>query len=464
MRENRMKRSSNGTDAVSSTELAHFKRLLELWMADPKCKADFADHPEAFLDIHGLRLDIALAVQELEYLCRRKPGRKPGLYVSALQERIDGIHAYYERETGCEHMTNDRFRKWYLRQTAGYRFQSLIARTKAGLFYMPMVFELSTGCSVGCDFCCLDAEPLKRLFRYTEENRILWRDVLQISQQEIGEIVRMGVCYFATEPLDNPDYEKFLGDFHEQFGRYPQTTTAILNRDADRTRRLLRLLGREELSLAAVRGSIVSRKQLREIHAAFSPEELADVELLTNNPESINAYSRSGRSIGLSEGETLSEKDFCAEVSSICVCGFVVSMAKKTVMLAAPHVPDEVHPKGMKVFGTERFDDAGGYRRALHRLIERFMPEQMPEDALMYRDCAMKWEHNGFRLKVSGNHVSRTISLSDGEYRCFEQMMDGRSTLQQAVSMEKMTGYERQRFTKKMKVLYDGGCLDIADV
>ena len=56
----------------------------------------------------------------------------------------------------------------------------------------------------------------------------------------VGDAAGRGLCYYATEPLDNPDYECFLVDFHAEFGRVPQTTTAAATRDIERTRRLLR--------------------------------------------------------------------------------------------------------------------------------------------------------------------------------------------------------------------------------
>jgi len=31
-----------------------------------------------------------------------------------------------------------------------------------------------------------------------------------------------GFCYWGTDPMDNPDYEKFCLDFHEVLGIFPK--------------------------------------------------------------------------------------------------------------------------------------------------------------------------------------------------------------------------------------------------
>lgn len=449
MKENRQK---------SRKELAEFKRLTEWCMSDPQKWKNFQENPKASLGQWKLMLEESDAVEAMGVVMGIGEDSGENPYLEGFHQVVASIHNYYEKEINPEKIKNKKFRAWYQRQTAGYRFQSKISRKKKGLFYIPAVFELSEGCSVGCDFCCLSAKPLKKIFRHTPENENLWKEVLEITQDELGDMVRMSACYFASEPFDNPDYEEFLTDFHDQFGRFPQTTTAALQRDPARTKSFLSFVGKEELACAALRGSIISLNQLAQIHEQFSAEELEYVELLMNNPESIYSYSRAGRAIPLSE--ELKDKTFTEEASSVCVCGFVVSMAKKSVLLIAPHVPDATHSMGMKVYGERTFCSGADYRRVLREMIEEYMPEEMPEKEILCLEERVTWERKGFTLCLRGDGISRNISLSDLEYKCFLMLVEEHLPLLEIEQRVLLTEFQKQQLKKKMQILYHAGCLD----
>jgi hypothetical protein len=74
-----------------------------------------------------------------------------------------------------------------------------------------------------------------------------------------GEAATAGYCYWGNDPLDNPDYESFLIDFHDIIKAFPQTTTAQADRHVDRVRALLRLS--EEKGGMIDRFSILTLKQ-----------------------------------------------------------------------------------------------------------------------------------------------------------------------------------------------------------
>lgn len=444
---------------VSKKERADFKRLTEICIADPERRNVFLRDPAGCMKKWGLEADPQLAAEGIEaFLGDRTEARDTNPYILALREIIAQVHKNYEREMGTEHIANELFRAWYERRTAGYGFQSRASRHNAGLFYIPVSFELSDGCSVGCPFCCLAAKPLKKNFLYTQESGTLWRQVLRITEEEIGPIVRMSVCYFATEPFDNPGYEQFLQDFYRIFGRYPQTTTALLERDTERSRNFLRLLGDEALADAALRSSVLSLAQLEKIHREFSSEELEYVELLPNNPESVYSYSHAGRSLVLSK--TLKTKTFTDRFSSICICGFVVNLPKQTVMLVAPHVPDEKHPLGMRVYDRREFNSPEEYRQLLREMMNARMPVLMPEDRPMQIEAPLSWERKGYVLKVQGDGISRSISLSDDEYECFTQMMERQISLKDVFERKQLDQFQRRQMVKKMRILYNAGCLE----
>lgn len=90
-----------------------------------------------------------------------------------------------------------------------------------------------------CWFCGVGAEKLTGWSHYIPENAKLWQDTLDVCRDVIGDTVCNGFCYWASDPLDNPDYPKFIEDFRNTYGRYPQTTTAIPLRNEEITRQAL---------------------------------------------------------------------------------------------------------------------------------------------------------------------------------------------------------------------------------
>lgn len=438
-------------------EWADFKRLLELCFGNPLFRQEFVKEPETWLAGRQLNLHVSAALEALLALEGHCPA-EGNPYLQMYEEIIREVHETYERAVSPERIANPRFLAWYRRQVNRCRFQSMINRKKKGLFYIPVAFELSEGCSMGCPFCCLAAGKLKSIAPYTEENRELWRGLLGRTQELTGGIVDVGVCYFATEPFDNPEYEKFLMDFHEMFGRYPQTTTAAAVRHIPRMKAFLKFLGGESLRQAGLRFSVISLEQMEEIHRVFSPKELEYIELLLNNPESVYAYSKSGRAISLSE--TCGGKTFLDNASCICICGFVVNLASRSIRLAAPHPPDAEHPLGMKVYEERTFTGVEDYVRIWKEMTKRWMTETMPEDSPLYPGAGLTWNREGAQLVVRGDGISRRISLSEKEHRCFALVLEENLSLQELYSREGMTEFERQRLKWKLEVLYDGGCLD----
>ncbi len=315
---------------------------------------------------------------------------------------------------------------------------------------------------MGCPFCCLAAEKLKSVFPYTEENGILWRKLLCITKELIGDITDVSVCYFATEPFDNPDYEDFVQDFYQLMGRYPQTTTAAGVRDIRRTKAFLGLLGGEPLRQAALRLSVVSLEQMEQIHREFSPKELEFVELLLNNPESSYAYSWSGRAVALSG--RFQEKAFLDSASCICTCGFVVNLARQSIRLVSPHRPDERHPLGMKVYEERAFRGTEGYGYVMQEMINKLMPIAMPQDQPLYPAAYITWERNGYQLKAKGDGIKRIISLSEKEHKCFNLVLEQNLSLNEIFEREELTEFERRKLRRKLEIFYGAGCLEETNV
>lgn len=442
----------------SNNYTGEFKRVLEICHGIPEERKAFFENPHKWLESRKFNLDPEETFKGIYACICREKLQGENVYLNELSEAIKYIHDLQKERTAPERFENIRFRKWFERKRAKNRIQSRLMRGMEGDYFMPVIFELADGCSMGCPFCCLDAKPLKKIFRYTPENAELWKDILKITVDVIGKIADTSACYFATEPFDNPDYEKFLENYRDIMGDYPQTTTAAAQKNIGRTKAFLRKLSDENLRKAAVRFSVTNLEQLKEIHDAFSADELKYVELLLNNPESENIYSRSGRARELSKH--LPEQKFSEGYSCVCTCGFAVNMVHQTITLMSPHRPDEEYPEGIEIYEKRSFQDQESFKSVLEEMIQKWMYADFPDNLPMHLCKYVETSYENNILTVHGDGIRKKIGMNVVEYQCFREMMEEKKTLLQAAEKQGLTGYMRDRFRSKMKSLYDAGYIE----
>lgn len=236
---------------------------------------------------------------------------------------------------------------------------------------------------------------MQKLFRADSENLRLWQDVLEVVKDIIGRAAGEGVLYFATEPLDNPDYEKFAEIFEEILGKVPQITTAVAMRNPERVRRII-AADSQKTQITIHRFSLLSREIFQGVMESFTPDELLFVELLGRYPESLlGNLTKAGRSY---EGENSASMEITNTIS--CCTGFIINMADKTLRLSCPTDADAEHPTGEIQSPRYSFSGAEDLRRVMLRVIREYMPVSMPMDkglsfAPFYEFAAVE---NGFRL------------------------------------------------------------------
>lgn len=246
------------------------------------------------------------------------------------------------------------------------------------LIHSPIMFELSEGCSVGCSFCAFKAKKLSDIFAYTKENAALWQDILLTIHDLLGESAKWGTCYFATDPLDNPDYEHFCLDYARIVGAFPQTTTALALKDIERTKKIIKLSRKHGNEID--RFSVLSLKKLYKIFDAFSPEELTYVELMLQNKESLLLKSYSGKySEQVDRDPKLTSQKNIMSKSISCLTGFLVNMCTKTCRLIASCPASPEWPLGYMVFAEESFQSSSDFKRVLHHLIDTYMTTDVHE-------------------------------------------------------------------------------------
>ena len=407
---------SAAADSPFASEVAHIKRLLEHWCADGKFRDEMEEDASAAAARHGHQVD----PEEVRYLWDADHARK------CLKERIpvpDSVQRYkvwnsekvlHREAVRLEHCLPEdpRQRAWRERQMRRIRSQ-LGENSFVNIVHAPFSIELSEGCSVGCWFCGVSAKKKEGDFLYTNENRGLWLGVLHALRNVLGDGARGGFCYWATDPMDNPDYEALLTDMARICGRFPQTTTAQPVKDIERIRALLKLSS--GLGCDINRFSITTLKIFKAVHEAFTAEELLHTELVLQNRESVNLQSNSGRARGsktlnrrAKETPNVPENWDEAPGTISCVSGFLINMVNRSIRLVTPCPSDDIWPSGHWVLEETRFEDADDFASQLEGLIDRNMRTSLraSDPARFRRDLKIELTPDGFKAKGFGAVVT----------------------------------------------------------
>ena len=399
---------------MNDAEYARFKRAAEYYRIDPDFRLRAAEDPAGALKVLSFTPgDPELALQGLADVASGcTTGGEANPYIAEFTRRNRAVSGYVARAHSQEAFARGEYFRFADTTRNRCRMESRLIRLHDNIRYFPLCFELSTGCTVQCPFCGLNAQRWQADYRYTPENAALWREVLRSAAELLGPVAGTSPCYLATEPLDNPDYESFLADFYAVTGQLPQTTTAIAERDPERIRRLMRQIGGERLRReASLRFSIRTKAQFYRIAELYTPEELADVELLANNPESTDNYAASGRARTGGSG-----KPAGLPYSICCVAGVKVNMTERSLQFLEPEIPDRDFPLGIRVRETLHFDSAADFRRKLAYLMDTWAVGLLPADrpVALNRNCRVKQEDDtilflgdGVGYRISGNAYTR---------------------------------------------------------
>ncbi len=410
---------------------AHIKRFRERWLADAEFRAQLPKQPEESLRQHGIELDVApyrnffldnpygeLAWEEMTPLAREAET----LYQQWSAEYYDHVYDLEALES-----TQNAYRKWRERQLQRCMFHMGPGRAYMSL-HLPFAVELSQGCSVGCWFCGLSAESLEGHWRAGKRNLVQWREVMEATRELFGGYGRRGFLYYATDPLDNPDYETFGREFAAVHGRWPPLTSAVPLRNIERTRRVLEE-SRRALSFRQ-RFSILTLRAMNDMHREFDAEELLDVVLVPLNKESFLGLAIAGRvlnKIGRMDERIRDEQEkvrYAAHRRGLddnsilvhntisCVSGFLIQMVPKIVQLQTPANATPELPNGHLVLEEAQFRDAAHLRELMQGMVERHMPLFPPADVplLLQPEIALEDQEDGALRFFSQGHEQKIHS------------------------------------------------------
>ena len=418
---------------MEQREYALYKRCLEWYCIDPDFRALMDESPRRAVEKlgYGQSLNGEQAYRAIRWTVFREPwGQAPddNPYLQAVLAREQLLRSHLMRCHSREGFASEHLYSYEQMTRNRCRMESRLVRRNDYVFYFPFCIELSKGCSVQCSFCGLSAEPHRGDFLYTEENRGLFRSVVQAAYRHFGSILGCCPLYFATEPFDNPDYERFMVDFRQITGLLPQTTTAIANRDPQRLRRWMEIIGPQALQEhAALRISIRSVEQFHKIAALYSPEELASVELVANNPQSIHRYSASGRAMDAPYGSRTA-----AHYSICCISGIRVNLVERSVSFLEPEVPSQAYPLGYHLRQVRTFRDAGEFALILEEFDRLYFQSRMPRELpLRFNANITLREEGGTYLflgdgcgyRIGKNQFTQEIVAGIRENQCFSQII-----------------------------------------
>ena len=251
--------------------------------------------------------------------------------------------------------------QWRKSQAQRYKTEDNSIRASK-ITYIPFAIELTTGCSGGCYFCGFSAPKLEaNLLRYSQNHQIfkkLLREFASVAGMEYG---KAGVLYWATDPLDHPDYPLYARDFVDVFGMYPHTTTAIAENKILLTKEIIDQQVKFGRRPWGIRCSLRSSNAYEKLRSNLSLKERSIVQM---NPQYMGkqmSYARSGRALKHS-----TKTDQMLHGGTIaCMTGFLVSLPENNIRLITPCLADEYNVNGYRVLTESNISSSITIRRTL---------------------------------------------------------------------------------------------------
>ena len=211
---------------------AHVKRFRELMIGDDRFRAAIVTDAHAAVAAAGLDLD----PEPLSFMWAggSRMGDAPEVHA---YQRHDAKGLAYLDFAAADEGAVAPYRSWRERQIARTAF-ALGSFAARWVLHLPYAVELTRGCSLNCWFCGLSAG---RLEGAAPTDLARWERILRNLREVFGASAARGFLFWATDPLDHPDYEAHAEVFRRVLGRFPTTTTAAAHIDPARSRRLIAL-------------------------------------------------------------------------------------------------------------------------------------------------------------------------------------------------------------------------------
>jgi radical SAM family RiPP maturation amino acid epimerase len=450
-------------------DLGLFKRSVERWHADFAFRDRYrADREKALADVGLEEID----PDDLDILVFKKQareatnGQRPLSEICAEYRRFIHVKMKHAKQVRDSSPVDDRYRRWRQRMINSGVFSQGVAKFEK-VVHAPFAVELCRGCTVNCWFCGVDAAEYEGYIPFNDSTETLWREILGAFRGVMGqEFAQHGFCYWATEPFDNPDYEKFIDVFHDELGYLPQTTTAVAMRDPERTRRLLEFT--KTRNAFVQRFSVTTKKDFNLIHEYFDPEELLLVELIPQfeNRASPKATAGRTRKVVMERLETGKKVPFRYDLeqtgSIACVSGFLVNLPERNIRLITPCRATDRWPLGYRILAESGFETGEDVEKFIQECIEHRMPQALePEDpvGLLHPDTTTIDVISDTSFAIVGGGMKITLDGVEGARDFADRLCAGARTLEEFVEGRMELGFDAMDTLLTMNRVFRTGTL-----
>lgn len=449
-------------DQQKLIKISHIKRFYERWKADRDFREQLSIDSMQAMSRYNLKVDPeeVRPIWDIEFTTQHYEKFSIPTSVRMFQDVLSEGLKMAKSKHFVSSLSEPRFKVWRERQIARTAIMCYPG-THNSIVHAPICFELSKGCSVGCWFCGISAPRLSDIFTYNQENAKLWREVLELVRNILGHDTNEGFCYWATDPLDNPDYENFCSDFHEVMGIFPQTTTAQPLKNPDRTRALLKLSREKDCKFN--RFSILSLKMLNQVHEEFSAEELESVKLVLQNQEAVLAKANVGRvreknKIRADKSQNFSNSS--PQETIACVTGFLFNMVDCSVKLISPCPADDRWPNGYIIYDEGTFSDIESLKILLEKMLTNNMHTSVRYSDIIRFRRGVKYERFPDGFQLSTRHLTRKFCKQSYLKELGDIIREGDKTAEEIILLFQKLGVPQVNTFYSLNLFFNKGVLE----
>jgi len=451
-------------------DLPSYKRAVELWVNDSRFQKNYKIDPsktlrEAGLEkIKPLELDI-MVDKEVAVQYAASSGAQVPILVKQYRDFIQAKmrHCVEIRDSHPDHTLWQKWRKRMVNATLWREGP----RKHAKLVHAPFTVELTHGCTVGCWFCGVDAEKFQGPVEMRPEVKENWRDMLEGFKEICGqESAQHGFCYWATDPLDHPEYEWFLEEFHNVLDYWPQTTTAQVMKHAPRVRKLFETI--KSKNAFVQRFSMTRSTDLGEIYKFFRPEELFLCELIPQYDDKQSPKATAGRVRDLVLKKRDQDKDVNfhydleATGSIACVSGFLINLVQRSIKLITPCEASDRWPLGYRILGEYTYSYEEKMEDVIRTMLDGCLNDRLaPDDQLKgQRGVVFGADEHGTKLTATSHGYTFNMKNIDNAHQFARLLTEGTHTVEEICTAMSSQGATRLQTLINLHQLFEQGIFD----
>jgi len=241
-------------------------------------------------------------------------------------------------------------------------------KTNNQIVHSPLCIELTKGCSVGCWFCGISADTFEGSTIYAEKED-LFKTILRDSSKLSGHFNLLSFLYWGTDPLDCPDYASYLEAFENQFGFYPQTTTAQASKYPEQAKNIVKITNSNGHGTVN-RFSILSKAAMYKVMKEFTPFELANTLMVMQQPSSVTKKANAGRATEEVDSDLIDREQEYQQSTIACVSGFKINLTTGICELISPCEADNEFKDGFITYATTKLGEGNGIESFFKRYIK----------------------------------------------------------------------------------------------